>query len=110
MKIPPSKLIWFSKSVPVVTKSAIPLPAPSFSKISWNALSWRVAIGTVRVVIVDPDSVIITCGLSRAAELPATPASNWTVASSLDGIPPSINANSSISNVNNSSLVLGFQS
>ena len=93
-----------------MTRSGIPSPAPEFSTISWNSLSWRVEIGFVRVIIVDPNTVRTTCGESRAPDAPATPASNWTVASSLDGIPPSINANSSISNVNNSSLVLAFQS
>ena len=42
--------------------------------------------------------------------LSATPASNWTVASSLAAIPPSINANSSISKNNKSYLVAALQS
>ena len=52
--IPPSKLIWFSKEVPVLTKSGIPSPAPSFSAISWKSLSTIVLKGVVKVTILVP--------------------------------------------------------
>ena len=60
--------------------------------------------------MVEPAVVRITCGNTPAAELSATPPSNCTIASSVAALPPSINANSSTSNVTSSSLVFGSQS
>ena len=107
---PPSKLIWLAYSVEVFTKSGMPSPAPAFSAISWNFLLLKVEIGSVNNVIVSPFETKTIWGSFPDGALAAVPASNWTIASKVDGIPPSINANSSTSNVTRSSLVLGFQS
>ena len=90
-------------------KSGIPSGAP-VGIISSKDLSANTDRGSVNKFIEVPAVVRITCGNTPAAELSATPPSNCTIASSVAALPPSINANSSTSNVTNNSLVLASQS
>mgnify|MGYP003317545179 CR=1 FL=1 len=109
--MPPSKLIWFSKSVPVLIKSIIPSPnrcIPSLSvyssSSSSNALLRMSPRGTVKVTMSLPSfSTKIWCSIPVPDD-PEVPATNaMFFAFSLD-LPPSMNANSSTSKVRYSAL------
>jgi len=97
--IPPSRFVSFSYSVPVFTRSIIPSPTPSNSSSSSNALFKIADNGSVKVTISLPGLSIITCGDTPVPLDCALPPTNCIDAVLSAELPPSINANSSTSNV-----------